>query len=116
MINEKKVETYFSVLKDFTYNSIFSFIRLWIPRLIPLCGLRSQHSFWHLELLRMHSLMNWIEKDKFRKKSRHMEKKENNSYTNYWVTNVLIHHKLRKYQSHLVLYAYSGDCDIFSID
>ena len=41
MINEKKVETYFSVLKDFTYNSIFSFIRLWIPRLIPFCGISS---------------------------------------------------------------------------
>ena len=96
IINEKKVESYFSVLKSLKYTSVFSLLGCEYLDLLIFVDLGQQHGSWHMELLRMHSLMNWIEKDKLRKKSKNMEKKENSSNTNSLITSVLIHYKLRK--------------------
>ena len=46
-----------------------------------LVGLCQQHNSWHMELLSMHSLMNWIEKDQVRKKNQAI-RKDNSNNTN----------------------------------
>ena len=70
----KMCKTTFLRSKDFKYKSMFSLISLECLDLFIFVTLCQQHSSWHMDLLRIHFLMNWTEKDKFRKKNQNMRK------------------------------------------
>ena len=68
---KKRWKLTFLPLKTFKYNSIFSFIRLWMARLISLCGLRSAAQLLALKIAQnaLFNELNWKGQIELKRKS-----------------------------------------------